>query len=102
MVELVSHVRDTPGFVPCTALLLANALQGRDNEGWFEFRRSNLAADYNALPDSVRVTILAGLLYLYESGEDFLSYTGSKNCDPVSSPESLIGFVDFPDEIHST
>lgn len=98
VVELVSHVRATRGFVPCTALLLANALQGRDNVGWFEFRWSNLAADYNNLPKSVRAPILAGLRCLYEAGEDFSTYTGVKYCDPVISPESLIDFVVLPDD----
>lgn len=102
VVELVSHVRNTPGFVPCTALLLANALQGRDNVGWFEFRWSNLAADYNALPERVRVPILAGLRFLYESGEDFLTFTGHKNCDPGASPDGLIGFVEFSGDFQST
>lgn len=98
VVELVSHVRATPGFVPCTALLLANALQGRDNVGWFEFRWSNLAADYNELPKNVRDPILAGLRSLYESGEDFLTYSRAKHCDPVTSPEGLIDFVQLPDD----
>lgn len=98
VVELVSHVRETSGFVPCTALLLANALQGRDYVGWFEFRWSNLAADYNNLPKSVRTPILAGLRYLYESGEDFLTYTRAKHCDPVASPEGLIDYVQLHDD----
>ncbi|WP_394177911.1 hypothetical protein [Yoonia maritima] len=98
VVELVSHVRATSGFVPCTALLLANALQGRDNVGWFEFRWSNLAADYNVLPKTVRAPILAGLRFIYESGEDFLTYSGAKHCDPVASPEGFIDFVKLRDD----
>ncbi|WP_037317340.1 hypothetical protein [Ruegeria halocynthiae] len=97
VVELVSHVRSTPGFVPCTALLLANALQGRDNVGWFKFRWTNLAADYNNLPKSARAPILAGLRILYESGEDFMPYSGAKHCDPVTKPEGMIDFVKLPD-----
>lgn len=98
VVELVSHVRATSGFVPCTALLLANALQGRYNIGWFEFRWSNLAADYNRLPESVRAPILAGFRFLHESGEEFLTYSNAKNCDPITSPEALIGFVRLPED----
>lgn len=98
VVELVSHSRSNPGFVPCTALLLANALQGKDNQGWFEFRWSNLAADYNALPDDVGGPILAGLRYLYETGEDFLCYTGCEVCDPVTAQEGMIGYVKLPDD----
>lgn len=98
VVELVSHVRSTSGFIPCTALLLANALQGRDNVGWFEFRWSNMAADYNQLPKSIHAPILAGLRFLYESGEDFLTFSKAKNCDPVTSPEGLIGFVTLHDD----
>ena len=98
VVELVSHSCAGSGFVPCTALLLANALQGRDIFGWFQFRWSNLAADYNDLPKSVRTPILAGLRFLYESGEDFLTYTGAKHCDPVASPEGLIDFVQLRDD----
>lgn len=99
VIELVSHVRDTPGFVPCTALLLANAVQGRDISGWFESRWSNLAADYNALPISARAPILAGLRCLYEAGESFLTYTGHKNCDPVVAKQGMIDFVEFGDDI---
>lgn len=99
VVELASHVRDSPGFVPCTALLLANAVQGKNDLGWFEFRWSNLAADYNALPDSVRAPILAGLRCLYEAGEDFLTYTGHKRCDPVTAPDGMIDFVELADDI---
>jgi len=99
VVELVSLGRNAPGFVPCTALLLANAIQGRDNVGWFEFRWSNLAADYNALPNSVRTPILAGLRCLYEAGEDFLTDTGHKRCDPVSATDGMIDFVELADDI---
>lgn len=98
VVELVSHVRSTPGFIPCTALLLANALQGRDNVGWFDYRWGNLAADYNNLPQSSRAPILAGLRFLYESGEDFEPYPAAKRNDPVATPEGMIGFVEMPDD----
>ncbi|MFQ6552443.1 hypothetical protein AAD018_008865 [Aestuariibius insulae] len=98
VVELVSHVQSTPGFVPCTALLLANAIQGRDNVGWFEFRWSNLATDYNDLPKSTRAPILAGLRFLYESGEDFTTYSKAKNYHPAISREGLIDFVELPDD----
>lgn len=98
VVELVSYVRSTPGFVPCTALLLANALQGRDNVGWFEFRWSKLAADYSDLPKSARAPILAGLRFLYETDEDFPTYVEAKHYDPVTSPDGLIDFVLLPDD----
>ena len=92
VVELVAHVRTTPGFVPCTALLLANALPSNDKMGWFEFRWHNLAADYNTLPESARGPVLAGLRYLYEAGAGFRPYNGNKICDPVLSPEGMIHF----------
>lgn len=99
VVSLVSHVRDTPGFVCCTALLLANALPTKDRQGDFDFRLRNLAVDYNALPRSARLPILAGLRYLYEADEDFMSYTWDKFYDPVLTPEDLIKFIHLPDDI---
>ncbi|MDX8354152.1 hypothetical protein SLH47_17440 [Cognatiyoonia sp. IB215182] len=95
VVELVSHVRSTRGFVTCTALLLANALKGRDNIGWFEFRWERLAVDYNALPDGVRGPILAGIRYLYEADENFLWYSERKDWDPALTPERMILPVDL-------
>lgn len=99
VVELVSHVRSNPGFVSCTALLLANALPTNDRMGWFGFRWHNLAPDYNSLPNSARAPILAGLRYLYESGEDFMVFKGNKSGDPVLAPESMIHFAHLPGDI---
>ncbi|SHF73832.1 hypothetical protein SAMN05444273_11110 [Litoreibacter ascidiaceicola] len=93
VVELVAHVRETPGFVVCTALLLANALPTNDSMGWFEFRWERLAAEYNALPDSVRYPILAGFRYLYEADKEFLWYSERKNWHPVEAPEFMISWA---------
>jgi hypothetical protein len=97
VVELVAHVRSTPGFVPCTALLLANALPTNDEMGWFDFRWHTLAADYNALPDSARAPILAGMRYLYEADAEFMPYEGKKFYDPVLSTERMIHFEGYPE-----
>ena len=90
VVELVAHVRETPGFVACTALLLANAIPTNDRMGWCEFRWERLAAEYNALPDSVRYPILAGFRYLYEADKEFLWYSERKNWHPVEAREFMI------------
>lgn len=92
VVELVAHVRATPGFIPCTALLLVNAIATGDDMGWFDFRWENLGPDYNALPGDARTPILAGLRYLYESDPDFLSYH-TRPYDPALAPEWLIPVV---------
>ena len=71
VVERVAHVRHTPRFVDCTGHLLAKARPTKDEMGWFEFRWKTLAADYNALPESVRSPIFAGLRHLYETSTAF-------------------------------
>lgn len=93
VVELVAHVRETRGFVACTALLLANALPTDDRLGWFEFRWERLAAEYNALPASVRCPIMAAIRYLYEVDKEFLWYSERKNWHPVEAPESMISWA---------
>ncbi|WP_037308848.1 hypothetical protein [Ruegeria halocynthiae] len=92
VVELVAHVRETPGFVVCTALLLANALPDNDRMGWFDFRWERLAAEYNALPGTVRGPILAGFRYLYEADKEFLWYSERKKWHPVNAPELMISW----------
>jgi len=96
VVELVANVRSTSGFVPCTALLLANAIPTNDDMHWFDFRWHNLAADYNALPKSARAPSLAGPRYLYEKGAEFMPYKVKKFCDPVLSPDGMIHFEGCP------
>lgn len=91
-VELVANVRETPGFVACTALLLANALPDNDRMGWFNFRWESLAAEYNALPGTVRGPIMAGFRYLYEADKEFLWYSERKNWHPVNAPELMISW----------
>ena len=93
VVELVAHVRETPGFVVCTALLLANAIPSNDQMGWFKFRWERLAADYNVLPEEVRVPILAGFRFLYEADKEFLWYSERKDWHPVRSPELMISYL---------
>ena len=95
VVELVSLVRETPGFVVCTALLLANALPSNDKMGWFEFRWERLAVEYNSLPASVRAPILAGFRYLYEADKEFLCYSKRKDWDPVDAPDLMIPLEDI-------
>ncbi|MEM9342835.1 MAG: hypothetical protein AAGA87_07300 [Pseudomonadota bacterium] len=99
VVELVAHVAETPGFTPCTALLLANSLQGRDMTDWFEFRWIHLATKYKRLPSRVRLPILAGIRHLYERDEEFLAYERPKRTryDPVLTPDALIDLVDWPE-----
>ncbi len=97
VVNLVAYVRDTPGFVSCTALLLANAIPTLNEKEWFAFRWEELAVDYNALPDSVRGPILAGIRYLYEADKNFLWYSERKDWDPVQNSESMILPVDLKD-----
>ncbi|WP_341368825.1 hypothetical protein [Yoonia sp. BS5-3] len=90
VVELVAHVPSTPGFVECTALLLANALPTNDRMGWFNFRWERLSAEYNGLPESCRNTIFAGFRYLYEADKEFLCFSQRKNWHPIQASEGMI------------
>ncbi|MEM9787697.1 MAG: hypothetical protein AAF801_14430 [Pseudomonadota bacterium] len=93
VVELVAFVRSTPGFVNCTALLLANAiLQGEDG-GCFDHRWTILAQDYNALPPRVRWPISSGVRCLYEMDEDFMFHEPRGTYDPVTTPDKLIHYA---------
>ncbi|MBD3679164.1 MAG: hypothetical protein HUJ27_12300 [Rhodobacteraceae bacterium] len=100
VVELVAHVRSSPGFVPCTSILLVNALVQGDHVDWFPFRWEGHAPDYRALPPRVRGPILAGIRYLYESDPHFLEHY-TRPYDPLETPEWLIPLVEdweFPGE----
>lgn len=95
VVNLVAYVRDTPGFVRCTALLLANAVPTLDKRGWFGFRWERLAVDYNELPQGVRGPIMAGIRYLYEADKNFLWYSERTDWDPIRTAERMILPVDL-------
>lgn len=98
VVELIFHTRHASSIAPCTALLLANFLQGRHSWGWFEFQSSRRAADYNNLPKSVRAPILAGLRFLFESGGYSPSHPDKNHYDPISSSETLMHVVVLPND----
>ena len=85
---------DQPGFLECTAILMANAIQDNDRTGWFDYRLESIGATYFELPARA-APIIAGLRYLYETDEHFLSYYTSQY-DPVLAPERMIPLVDFP------
>lgn len=74
VVELISHVPSQPGFIECTALLLIDAIRGRDNIGRMEFRWQNNAPAYRALPEPIRRLFLKSFRYVYESDPEFLSF----------------------------
>lgn len=74
VVELISHVPSQHGFVECTALLLIDAIRGRDNIGSIEFRWGNNAPAYHALPEPIRRLFLKSFRYVYESDPEFLSF----------------------------
>lgn len=98
VVELVAHVRSTPGFVSCTALLLTNALPTKDRQGWFGFRWGGLSLEYNQLPDSSRPVILAGIRYLYECSTELISHWFEGPFDPNQSLSHLIPYTELPDD----
>ncbi|MEO0917432.1 MAG: hypothetical protein AAFY31_10690, partial [Pseudomonadota bacterium] len=93
VVELVAFVRSTPGFVNCTALLLANAILQGDDGGCFDHRWTILAQDYNALPARVGGPILSGVRCLYEMDEYFMFHEPRGSYDPVTTPDKLIHFA---------
>ena len=94
VVELIAHVPGQPGFLECTALLMANSVQDNDNQGYFDYRFESIGAAYFDQPGRA-APVIAGLRYLYESDSHFLSYY-TRQYDPVLHPERMIPLVDFP------
>ncbi len=90
VVELVAYDPAAPGFVPCTALLLANALNGNDTRDWFQSRWPDNSIAYHDLPGDLRDTIMGGLRALYQSGSESMSDSDDFGFDPVLTPKRLI------------
>jgi hypothetical protein len=68
VVELVAHVPTSPGYIPCMAILLLDAVRDGDRMGNAGFRIGSQWAFLDALPQRVRDAFFAAFRYLYETG----------------------------------
>ena len=67
VVELVAHVPTSPGYIPCMAILLLDAVRDGDRMGNAEFRIQNQWALLENLPQRARDAFFAAFRYLYET-----------------------------------
>jgi hypothetical protein len=67
VVELISHVPDEPGHVPCLAIVLLDALRTGDDRGNADYRLGTQFGDILALPQPARAVLIAAFRHLYES-----------------------------------
>jgi hypothetical protein len=68
VVELVSHVPKSTGYIPCTAIVLLDAVRDGDRMENAAFRLGRQWTDLNALPQRARDAFFAAFRFLYESG----------------------------------
>ncbi len=86
VVELTSHVQGETGWLPCTAIMLLDAVRTLDNRSNAEFRFGRQWRDYSRLPALDRAALHAGFRYLYESDVSwypFFKYTPCLDGGPV-------------------
>lgn len=67
VVELVAHVPTSPGYIPCMAIVLLDALRTGDAQSNAEFRLQNQWAQLVALPQGDRDAVFAAHRHLYET-----------------------------------
>jgi hypothetical protein len=67
VVELVAHVPGSPGYIPCMAIVLLDALRYGDHISNAEFRLERQWAKLEGLPQRPRDAFLATFRHLYES-----------------------------------
>ena len=67
VVELVAHVPGSPGYIPCMAIVLLDALRTGDRSGNAVFHLENQWAELEALPRRPRDAFFAAFRHLYES-----------------------------------
>lgn len=88
VVELVSHVPGSPGHVPCTAIVLLDALRTGDLHGNAEFRLGNQFTQILTLPEPARTVLIAAFRHIYETERDWNPSvpTGSLPMDQTTLP----------------
>lgn len=91
VVELSSHIPGTPGFAPCTALLLIDAIHTGDTRGAAAYRWMSIGAGYDALPEPDRATIHGGYRHLAESAPAWDPYW-DWNAERVAASGTLLPF----------
>ena len=69
VIELTSHVQGAAGWLPCTAIVLLDAVRDLDGVSNAEFRFEQQWRDYSRLPAQTRSALHAAFRYLYESDE---------------------------------
>jgi hypothetical protein len=68
VVELVAHVPTSPGYIPCMAILLLDAVRNRDRMENATFRLERQWTFLEALPQRARDAFFAAFRFLYETG----------------------------------
>ena len=87
VIELTSHVQGAAGWLPCTAIVLLDAVRDLDGMSNAEWRFEQQWYDYARLPDEPRSAIHAALRYLYE-GDEFWDpvFKGTPGLDGAPAP----------------
>lgn len=66
VVELTSHVQGQTGWIPCSAIMLLDAVRTLDDQSIAEFSFERQWRDYSRLPAPARSAFHAAFRYLYE------------------------------------
>ncbi|EBA16522.1 methylmalonyl-CoA mutase [Roseobacter sp. SK209-2-6] len=69
VIELTSYVQGAAGWLPCTAIVLLDAVRTLDDRSNAEFNFGGQWRDYSRLPALTRSAVHAAFRYLYESDE---------------------------------
>ncbi len=70
-IEIVSHVPNSQGYVPATAIVLLDAIRHGDDREHVSFRFASQWKEYEVLPKNVRATFHAAIRYLYETDRNW-------------------------------
>lgn len=96
VIELAAHDPKKLGFPAATAILLVTAMERGDDQGWFDFRWEQNAADYDRFPPRARWAVMSAVRFLYESDPDFRPYAMAL-FDPVDHRAQLIPHLTIED-----
>lgn len=96
VVELISHVPSAPGHIPCTAIVLLDAIRSSDDLSHAEFRFKSQWKDYYEMPIPIKIAFYAALRYLYETDERWCSDSKHhlRNIQPNDEQKASIGWPD--------
>lgn len=93
VVELTSHCPGAIGFLPCTALVLLNAVYGDDVREDAAFLWNSRRKDYRQLPIEEWKTISSTFRYIYQTDEDWDPLFGSTKFGSLREKDLLPWFA---------